>query len=155
MNKKQIFITKDLAKHLNKLDNKIIKEHNLKAGCVLPNKSVDFFLKQIKPNHSIYLYDLGFKNTKKVVPIYNHINKTGINPLREEPAPNIDFYDITEIYKVGKNTKDKAKIAVCFGCHQIQGQTTTSGYVQTRFLCNHAISAYYHTGKNIFAFVIE
>ena len=56
-------------------------------------------LSNIHNKKEIHIYDLGFCKKNKIIPINNHINKTGINPLREKNTKNIHFYDITNIYE--------------------------------------------------------
>ena len=63
-------------------------------------------LAKIPNKEEIHIYDLG-KNLKKtskqtIIYINNHINKTGINPLRGREQGSIQFYDITEIYQQKK-----------------------------------------------------
>ena len=68
-------------------------------------------LSKIYKREEIHIYDLGFCKQNKIIPINNHINKTGINPLRETQTNTIRFYDITNIYE----KQQRGKIAECFG----------------------------------------
>ena len=126
-----------------------LKEYNIKNAIVLPNNSLNVLNKLLIKNSTLHIYDLGFTNNKVITPIKNHINKTGINPLREHGSNNINFYDITNIYKKQGNSK----IAECFGLHK--PTLENNKYIQTRFLCNHVITAYFLGFKNIFAYVIK
>ena len=143
MNNTITLITQDVAKTIN------IKRLGLESAQVIlnPNKQT---IKNAPPKETpIYIYDLGFNKHNKIIPINNHINKTGVNPMRENPEKQIRFYDITNIYQNQK----KAQIAECFGSYPpIQ---KTKKYVQTRFLCNHVISLYCLGYTTIFAYVID
>ena len=139
METKKLFITQEAAKHVYD------KGLKLKKATILPKKSNKFFQKQKNKNQPIYIYDLGFNNTKKTIPINNHINKTGSNPLYNK----IIFYDITNIYQQQK----KGKIAECFGSYKPGPQN--SDYAQTRYLCHHAIAAHCAGFKKIFAYIID
>ena len=95
-----------------------------------------------KPDHKnkkreIVIYDVSknIKTSKKIIPINNHINKTGSNPLRGHQKQTA-FYDITQIYQKQKN----AKIAVCFGNHPPKEKN--GEFVSARFLCHYTILAY-------------
>ncbi len=141
---KQKFITEDLA------DQGSLEKLNLQDAQVLPRESIPFFQKTNIKHTPVHIYDLGFNNNNKIIPISNHINKTGINPLMEKQKKTITFYDITKIYQPQKN----AKTAECFGAHPRPSPFNTT-YIQTRYLCNHIISAYYAKIKLIFAYVID
>ena len=143
MDNPTIVITKPVKEEVN------LKELCLENALVLPERSIEYLKPLATKESTIHIYDLGFKNNKTVVPIKNHINKTGINPLRGEQDANIQFYDITTIY----NKQGNSKIAECFGKHN--PLKINNNYIQTRFLCNHVISAYFIGFKNIFAYVIN
>ena len=107
-------------------------------------------LSKIYKREEIHIYDLGFCKQNKIIPINNHINKTGINPLRETQTNTISFYDITNIYE----KQQRGKIAECFG----QREPTPSKsikHIQTRFLCNYVIIAHLLGFKKIFASVVD
>mgnify|MGYP002006855191 CR=1 FL=1 len=97
----------------------------------------------------IFIYDRGFNKGLSIIPISNHINKTGKNPLIGKQNNEIKFFDITEIYGFSK----QSKIAVCFGQHK--PVRIKKNMIATRFLCNHVIAAYCAGFKNIFAYVID
>ena len=138
-----IAITRHVKEEVN------LKKLYLENALVLPDRSIEYLKPLARKESTIHIYDLGFKNNKRVMPIKNHINKTGINPLRGEQTTNIQFYDITTIYHKQRNSK----IAECFGKHN--PLKINNNYIQTRFLCNHVISAYFIGFKNIFAYVIN
>ena len=126
-----------------------LEEFNIKNPIVLPQNSINTLNKLSTKESTLYIYDLGFNNNNKITPIKNHINKTGINPLREYQKNNIKFYDITTIYQKQENSKT----AECFGFHKPTPKNNK--YIQTRFLCNHVITAHFLGFKNIFAYVIK
>ena len=141
MQNKKIFITQEAAKYIN---SKTLK---LEKTIILPKTSNKLFQKLKNKNQAIYIYDLGFNNTKKIIPINNHINKTGSNPLYGENK--IIFYDITNIYQ----QQEKGKIAECFGSHNPIKKNNK--HTQTRFLCHHTVAAYCAGFKKIFAYIID
>ena len=143
MDNKQKFITKEVA------NNTDLIKFNLENATILPQTSIAFFQHQTNKEETIYIYDLGFNKHKKIIPINNHINKTGENPLRKTKQNKICFYDITKIYQRQK----AAKTAECFG--DKQPKENNNNNTQTRFLCNYVISAYCQGIKNIFAYVID
>ena len=159
MNNKIKLITKELAE---KGDLQALR---LQTAQIISERKESFYIgeKKLKINNQsppqtnpIYIYDIGFKKTnKKIIPINNHVNKTGVSVMREHPKskknPNtqIQFYDITNIYQNQKN----GQIAECFGS-QIPPEQT-KGYVQTHFLCNYVIKLYCLGYTKIFAHVID
>ena len=143
MKNKQIFITK---KVYQKID---IKNTTLYNAKIIKNTKA-FWEREIKhPKEPIFLYDLGFNLKNTIVPINNHINKTGINILREESQKKINFYDITNIY----TPNPKGRTAECFGDNKPIFKN--SQYIQTYNLCNHVILAHRCGAKKIYAFVIN
>ena len=102
--KKNIIITSALYKSPQK---KLINGHKKTIFSTALQKE----LSSIKNKEEIHIYDLGFNNQNNIIPINNHINKTGINPLREQQSETFQFYDITNIYE----KQVKGKIAECFG----------------------------------------
>tara|TARA_Y100000996_G_scaffold408118_1_gene386669 strand:- start:432 stop:905 length:474 start_codon:yes stop_codon:yes gene_type:complete len=157
MKKKQknTFITQELFDYLKKKNQTNIQKHDFSKSIVLPKNSINLFRKHKNTTSLIYIYDVGFNNKNQVFPISNHINKTGINPIRNNQNQKIDFYDITSIYCFKKTDQDQIKIAECFG-HKKPGIINKNDqYVQTKTLCNHVIAAYYNGYKNIFAFVLD
>ena len=143
METKQIFITEEVNSQAN------LKKLNLESAITISQKT-NTWLNKIKNKQTpIYIYDLGFKTSGKIIPINNHINKTGKNPLREKLPPKITFYDISKIYQPQK----EGQIAECFGNHP--PHTTNATHVQTRHLCNYAIEAYCAGFKIIFGYVVD
>ena len=140
MKNKIIFITKEVEKKI-KLEEFDLQESNT----ISPQK-----LQKIKNNQTeIHIYDLGFNRKNKIIPIVNHINKTGKNPLRTKKTTEIQFYDITKIYQKQKG----GKVAECFG-NKIPTKQQNK-YIQTKFLCNYAILAHCLGFKKIFGYVID
>ncbi len=142
--KKNIFLTPELA--ANKNLDQIIKEKEK----TIFNKNPLKQLGALDINSAIYIYDQGFNYTEKIIPINNHINKTGINPMRELKQTGVDFFDITSIYK----HKKRGKIAECFGNHQPAAQKNAQ-YIQGHFLCNYVILSHYVGFNNIYAFIVD
>ena len=143
MNDTIILITQEVA---NKTD---LKALGLESAQIISNPN-QHPIKKTQPKQTpIYFYDLGFNKYNKIIPINNHINKTGVNPMRDNPNKQIEFYDITNIYKNQK----KAQIAECFGNHPPTQKI--KNYIQTRFLCNYIISLYCAGYTTIFAYVID
>ena len=140
MKNKTIFITREVEKKIK------LEEFGLQKSNTISLKN----LQKIKNNQTeIHIYDLGFNRNNKIVPIVNHINKTGKNPLRTKKTKEIQFYDITKIYQKQKG----GKIAECFG-NKIPTRQQNQ-YIQTKFLCNYAILAHCFGFKKIFGYVID
>ena len=132
---KIIAITEALSKHKS-----TIKPFNKKTIILKDNGFKT--IQKYKNFPEIHIYDIikpaPQTPTNKIIKINNHINKTGINILRENPQKTMKFYDITAIYE--QNTK--GKIAECFGNRSPERNKKTE-YIQTGFLCNHIICAKY------------
>ena len=143
MQTKRTFITEAIAEQIE------LHKFNLQDAKIIPKQTAGYFKKIKDKEGAIYIYDLGFNKHKKIIPINNHINKTGENPLRKTRQNKIIFYDITKIYQRQK----AAKTAECFGDKQPKEKNNNN--IQTRFLCNYVISAYCQGIKNIFAYVID
>ena len=143
MYNKKIFITKDVAEKAD------LKELQIQTAQKISTETPFLLNNNINKETPIYIYDLGFKTRGKIIPINNHINKTGKNPLREKSPLRITFYDISKIYQPQKG----GKTAECFGNHP--PHTTNTTYVQTRHLCNYAIKAYCAGFKIIFGYVVD
>ena len=109
-------------------------------------------IKKLNKNHEIHIYDIS-KNTKniKIKNIYNvnnHVNKTGINPIRGQQKNKINFYDITQIYKQSKG----GKIVECFGENEVI--LSRKDAVSGTFLCNYAICAHVVGFRKIYGYVV-
>ena len=144
MQTKKIFITKAIAQQIE------LHKFNLQDAQIMPKQTTNYFKKIKDKEEAIHIYDLGFNKHKKIIPINNHINKTGENPLRRTKQNKTVFYDITKIYQRQK----LAKTAECFGDKQHK-ENNNNNNTQTRFLCNYVISAYCQGIKKIFAYVID
>jgi len=140
--KKTIYITPEVQEAIN------VKKLGLSPKATLSKNPIEFFLKIKNKPKEIHIYDLGFNKTNTIIPIINHINKTGINPLRKQEK-KIKFYDITQIYKQQKG----GEIAECYGGRP-QKQKNKK-YIQAHFLCNYVIAANHIGIKNIYAYVID
>ena len=148
MKKKLIYITKELSSTNINIKKLISCEKYL----TLKKNSYKQINQEKANKKEIYIYDYSFIKTKnqkpKIYSINNHINKTGENPLRGTQKKEINFYDITQIYKQTK----KGKIAECFGDKK---QTKKRrNHITAHFLCNHSINAHLAGFKKINAFVI-
>ena len=139
---KKIYITPEANKQIE------LKKYNLEGATLLTANPIETFEKTKNPPKEIHIYDAGFNSTNTIIPIINHINKTGINPLRNNNG-NIDFYDITKIYQQQNN----GKIAECFGSKKPPKKNKK--YIQAHFLCNYIIAANYVGIKKIYAYVIN
>ena len=107
----------------------------------------------LKTKPSVYIYDIS-KNYKKgqtisITPINNHINKTGVNPLRQKQNKKIKFYDITEIYQ--QNTR--GKIVACYGSKT--PPKTQTKYIAAGYLCYFSVIAKLFYSEKVYGFIIE
>ena len=142
-NKINIF-TKELSKFKGVEKLKIKKDL---ISCDNDNKWLE---KIVHKKTELCFYDLGFsKNPQKVIPVKNHINKTGKNPFKNKSKTKVVFYDITSIYK--KQTG--SKIVECYG-NWNPPKTNKNQYIQARNLCYFTAMAYCLGFKNIKAFVV-
>lgn len=131
----------------------IKKKLKLKNITITQKTSNPFKKIKLKTKASIYIYDIS-KNHKpnnpiSIIPINNHINKTGVNPLRRKANKKIQFYDITEIYQ----QSPKGKIAACYGNKnpsQIKTKQIPAGY-----LCYFSVIARLFYSEKVYGFVIE
>jgi len=142
MKNKKVFITQKAYNNV---------KTNPFANALIIENTAQFWKKHLKDNKTkiVYIYDLGFNKNHTIIPINNHINKTGINILREEKKQKIEFYDITTIY----HPQPKGKVAECFGTNKPLFQNTQ--YIQTYDLCNCVILAHKYGAKKIKAFIIN
>ena len=131
----------------------LIKEKpDFKRDIVADIKNLDQFQTEIKqiqnPLKEIALYDIGKidKKDKKTIKIKDHINKSGINPIINNPTINkITFQDIRNIY----NT-DQGAITTCCGEEINRSYTNPSHY-----LCVFSILLFYLDYKNLQAYLVE
>ena len=110
-------------------------------------------INKLPKSKEIHIYDIR-KNTQtdsieKIHTINNHINKTGINPIRGKQKQQILFYDITEIYKQRKT----GKVAECFG--KKKRTTRKENKIETNFLCNYIICAHIAGFQAIYGYVVD
>ena len=142
-------ITEELYREIPNIQ-KILKLKNI---TIIKNLSNPF--KKTPPNTktAIYIYDISKKyktgQAVSITPINNHINKTGVNPIRQKENKKIKFYDITEIYQQNK----KGKIAVCYG-DKIPSKIETK-HVSTGYLCYFSVIARLFYSEKVYGFVIE
>jgi len=144
MVKKQIIITEELN---NRVD---LSKFQIKNPIIAQKKSTEWLKKIKNKKTQLFFYDLGFsKKPTKIIPINNHINKTGTNPLIKQKDNKIVFHDITSIYSQEKN----GRIVECFGKNK--PDTKKGKHIQARFLCNYTIIAHFYGYNKIFAYVID
>ena len=140
-----------ISYELNNLKSDFFKIIKQKKYIVL-QKNPNLQISRLNKNHEIHIYDIS-KNTKniKIKNIYNvnnHVNKTGINPLRGQQKNKINFYDITQIYKQSK----EGKIIECFGKNKII--LSRENTISAMFLCNYAICAHIAGFRKIYGYVV-
>ena len=142
-NKINIF-TQELSKF------KGVEKLKIKKDLIACDNNNKWLEKIVHKNTELCFYDLGFsKNPQKVIPVKNHINKTGKNPFKNKSKTKVVFYDITSIYK--KQTG--SKIVECYGSWN-PPKTNKNQYIQARNLCYFTAMAYCLGFKNIKAFVV-
>tara|TARA_B100000686_G_scaffold352821_1_gene456122 strand:- start:2261 stop:2686 length:426 start_codon:yes stop_codon:yes gene_type:complete len=118
------------------LKNKLSADHKLFFYNIIDPQNIDEAIKKIKNNTKITIYDLTITKTKKnlaTIPVNDHINKTGQNPLiKKQNVLNIDFLDIGGSYK----KKQGGVITNCCG------ETLQLQYLYpSHYLCNITILA--------------
>jgi len=123
------FITKQLKKNLP-------IHHKLLSCEIIDPKKIKESINKIKNHKTIIIYDLTTtkqqKHLKKI-PVNDHINRTGKNPLiNKQDFLNIDFLDIGSSYV----KKEKGIITNCCG-EQLKSQHLYPSH----FLCNIIILA--------------
>lgn len=105
-------------------------------------------LKNADQEHPIKIYDLGTakNNTNQTIEIKDHLNKTGVNPIINNPQINkITFQDISEIY----NTKEGIITTCC-------GKNLNPNYANpSHFLCVFSILGFYLGFKNIKGYIVQ
>ena len=136
-------ITKQLANKLPK-ESKLLK-HNI----VNPkNFNQTYQLLASNRKNEIYVTDstaTTAKQTGKIIPIKDHINRTGTNILRgKQKFLNIDFIDISNLY----NRKQNSIITDCCG------ETLNDKYeYPSHYICHIITLAYAMNIKNIHGFL--
>ena len=131
----------------------LIKEKpDFKKDIIADIKNLNQFqieIKQIQnPLEEIALYDIGKvdQKEKKTIKIKDHINKSGINPIINNPIINkITFQDISAIY----NTDQGATTTCC-------GEEIKPSYTNpSHYLCVFSILLFYLDYKNLQAYLVE
>tara|TARA_B100000427_G_scaffold286754_1_gene260931 strand:+ start:675 stop:1085 length:411 start_codon:yes stop_codon:yes gene_type:complete len=133
-----IIITKEIIDAQKEIPHDIVADiHNIE------NFKKDMSV--IKKDTHIKIYDLGFveKESKKIIEVKDHLNKTGINPI--VGSDKIDFKDISLLYK--SNT---GIVTTCCGKKLNLNYKNPS-----HFLCVFSIFVFYLGFTNISGFVIN
>ncbi|MBI72305.1 MAG: hypothetical protein CMG61_02455 [Candidatus Marinimicrobia bacterium] len=129
---------------------KEIEKFKIKKDLIVCNNDKKWLEKIPHKNIELRFYDLGFsKNPQKIIPVKNHINKTGLNPLKNKSKTTVVFYDITSIYQ----KQPGSKVVECYG-GWIPPKIKKTQSIQARSLCYFTVMAYCSGFKNIRAFVI-
>ena len=127
-----------------------VQKFKIKKELIAYNNDNKWLEKIVDRNTELCFYDLGFsENPQKIIPVKNHINKTGNNPFKNKSKTKVIFYDITSIYK--KQTG--SKIVECYGGWS-PPKTNKNQNIQARNLCYFTVSAYCLGFKNIKAFIV-
>ena len=136
-------ITKQLA-------NKLPKDSKLRKYNIINPKFFNQTYQLLAPNrkNEIYVTDLTRthnKDLRTIIPIKDHINRTGTNILRgKQKFLNIDFIDISNLY----NSKQNSIITDCCG------ETLNDKYeYPSHYICHIIILAYAMNIKNIHGFL--
>ena len=133
-----IIITKEIINAKKEIPHDIVADiHNIKK--FKKDMSV------IKKDTPIKIYDLGFleKESKKIIEVKDHLNKTGMNPIIG--SDKIDFKDISCLYK------SKAGIVTtCCGKDLNLNHKNPS-----HFLCFFSVLVFYLGFTNISGFIIN
>ena len=144
---KTILISKELYLKKEKIPLKIQNNPYIVLGCNY-FKEIQKYKNQ-KEIHVFDLYNGKRKRNKGLLKVNNHINKTGENPLINNTNKEIQFFDITSIYK----TSTSGIIVSCYGEKPVP-EDQSADEISTYFLCNYAISAYISKIKKIHAYIV-
>ena len=86
---------------------KLAKTHEASQYFPINPKDIEKIIKILKNKTKIEVYDLTVSNKKQklqIIPVIDHINRTGINPLRTRQKDlKINFLDSGKIYKKKPN----------------------------------------------------
>ena len=97
------------------LSNKEWDEQGIIVDPINIDETLQVLLKNKNKTNTISIYDKTFNNklpNKHIIPVNDHINKTGINPLiGRQKQLNIDFIDMTHVY----NKQPEGVITHCYG----------------------------------------
>ena len=133
-----IIITKEIINAKKEIPHDIVADiHNIKK--FKKDMSV------IKKDTPIKIYDLGFleKESKKIIEVKDHLNKTGINPIIG--SDKIDFKDISCLYK--------SKVGIVTTCC---GKDLNLNHKNpSHFLCFFSVLVFYLGFTNISGFIIN
>ena len=140
-----ILLTEDLKKHLP-LNHKLIKHNTINSSNFTEMYNV--LQKNVNKELTIYDYTFSKKQTEgKIIPIKDHINKTGTNILiNKQKLLNIDFIDLSDIYHDCEN----GVITTCCGSKLDEKLEYCSHY-----LCSVTILAKAMGFKKIKAFLVR
>lgn len=133
-----IIITKEIINAKKEIPHDIVADiHNIKK--FKKDMSV------IKKDTPIKIYDLGFleKESKKIIEVKDHLNKTGINPIIG--SDKIDFKDISCLYK-----SKTGIVTTCCGKSLNLNHKNPS-----HFLCFFSVLVFYLGFTNISGFIIN
>ena len=136
-------ITQQLAEN-------IPRNHALLANQVVNPQNFEELFPVLGAVQNLIVYDLTITKThppESIIKVKDHINRTGENPLISyQKKLNIDFIDITRIYKIEKN-------AVNTDCC---GKKLNKKYIYpSHYLCNISILAKAMGIKKISAFLVN
>lgn len=124
-------ITLNLAKTGFSMSGSIVLEPKNVQGCILELR------KHLTNNPEIIIYDITqnqHQSAGKIIPVNDHINKTGHNPLiGNQQKLDIDFTDLTHIYTKHPNGVTTA----CLG-ERFHSETILN---KSAYFCNIAILA--------------
>ena len=116
-----------------------------KKGHVVDPTQIDSTIQLLikKKTNIITIYDRTYNSKlleNEIIPINDHINHTGINPLiGKQKELNIDFIDMTHVY----NKKHNGVITHCNGREIKQGHSFPSHYISLITIIARALQ--YHT----------
>ena len=136
-------ITQQLAEN-------IPRNHSLLANQVINPQNFAALFRFLETVQNLIVYDITKTKThppESIIKVKDHINRTGKNPLiSHQKKLNIDFIDITKIYKIEKNAVNTD----CCGKKLNKKYTYPSHY-----LCNISILAKAMGIKKISAFLVN
>ena len=128
----------------------IPKNHALLANQVVNPQNFEELFQTLRTVQNLTVYDITKTKAhppKSIIKVKDHINRTGENPLiSHQKKLNIDFIDITKIYKIEKNAVNTD----CCGKKLNKKYTYPSHY-----LCNISILAKAMGIKKISAFLVN
>ena len=134
----------------SQLRNKLPPQHLLLKKEKVNPKNIPEIIQKLKGEKKIKIYDLTSTNKHSnysILHVQDHINRTGMNPLRKKQKnTKIAFLDISKLYKV----KEKAIVTDCCG------KDLNNTYLYpSHYLCNISITAKLLGINDISAFLIN